>query len=105
MILNNIFQTLAQSTALFRLYWTLLSLVFGTLAYIFASSENSFISTSMTSGMSFMNTSRGTGPRTLPRGIPLVMFIQADLEPLTITRCALPDRKSLTQPRILPSIL
>ena len=34
MILNNIFQILAKLTALLRLYWTLLSLVFGTTAYI-----------------------------------------------------------------------
>ena len=103
-ILNNIFQTLAQSTALSRLYWTLLSLVFGTTAYILASSANSFISTSMTSGRSFKNIRKRTVPRTLPWGIPLVMFIQVDLEPLTIARCSLPERNSLTQPWILPRI-
>ena len=104
MILNDIFQTLAQPTALFRLYWTLLSLVFGTTAYILASSANSFISTAMTSGRSFMNTRKRTGPRTLPWGIPLMMFNQVDLEPLTITRCSLPERNVLTQPWILPRI-
>ena len=104
-LLKNIFHVSAQFSAVVMLSCkTILLSSDLTLLNNFSSSEKSFKHTLMTSGRSLIKNRNKIGPSTLPCGIPLVIVLCSDFEPLMVTLCFLSDKNSLTQLNIFPVI-
>ena len=72
--------------------------------YILVSSAYIFTSPFSTSGKSFTNKTKRTGPSTEPCGIPLVISHHDDSTPFTNTLCFLPVKKSSIHASNLPLI-